>query len=55
MGSLNKDELGKLKGKPGNSLNSLIQADEIEAALLFSLSQTKSVSLICGCQALFSL
>ena len=35
MGSLNKDELGKLKGKPGNSLKSLIQVNKLEAASQF--------------------
>ena len=45
MGSFNKVEPGNLKGKPGNSLKSLIHADKLGAASLFILSQTKFVSL----------
>ena len=33
MGSLNKDELGKLKGKPGNSLKSLNHPDKLDGSL----------------------
>ena len=55
MGSLYKVEPANSKGKPGNSLNSLIQADKIEAALLFSLSQTKLVSLTLSQAYFFSL
>ena len=35
IGSFYKVELANLKGKPGNSLNSLIQADKLEAAFTF--------------------
>ena len=46
MGSFYKVELGKSKGKPGNSLKSLIQVNKLEAAShFFSLSLTKKISL----------
>ena len=45
MGSLNKDELGKLKGKPGNSLKSLNQADKLKQSHFLINHKLKKVSL----------
>ena len=42
MGSLNKDELGKLKGKPGNSLKSLNQADKLKQSHFLVYHKLKS-------------
>ena len=42
MGSLSKVELGKLKGKPGNPLKSLNQADKLKQSHFFVYHKLKS-------------